>query len=58
LTEHKIILLNDLSSLHFTRKCGDSKGVYRRHTLKDRRLKAPPPPQQQATGRSVFIVSY
>jgi hypothetical protein len=34
LTEHKMILFNDLSSLHFTRKCEDSKRVYRRHTLK------------------------
>jgi len=37
LTEHAIILFDDLSTLHFTRKCEDSKEVYRRHTLKDKR---------------------
>ena len=37
LTEHKMIVFNDLSSLHFTRKCEDSKRVYRRHTMEYRR---------------------
>ena len=58
--EHNIILCNDLSSLHYTRKYGDSKGVYRRHTLKDRRKKHHDPLNNRQQGEvfSLYRISF